>query len=278
MPIRYSNHTCQSHCWQAVLTTGRYFLLNHWKWMLPWHLEAGIYDAGFRRRALRRVSMGFNQLCSPQFFWNYMKAFWLIGSNQKLKNLLTQSNLENPDVWLNLLLIDLQKAFDLINHNVLVEKLLKEFHVNPNLVRIMVSFLPSRTQYVKYKNIYSDLLPVYTDVPQGTLLSLLLFLIMINRLFTEYPDCWKFVDDMFLLGKGWKNLKSSAMEIMEDISSDALQADMTVNAKKSNIKTISFLNSTPLFKQPIPSGDVCPAVQSPWYHYLEQSEGGGPLY
>ena len=39
-------------------------------------------------------------------------------------------NLKNPDLWLNLLLIDLQKTFDLINHNILVVKLIKEFMLN----------------------------------------------------------------------------------------------------------------------------------------------------
>ena len=39
---------------------------------------------------------------------------------------------------------------------------------------------------------------------------------------------------------------------MEIIPSDAAQADMTVNAKKSNTMTISFLKSTPSFKHPIP--------------------------
>jgi len=126
--------------------------------------------------------------------------------------------LEDPNVWVDLLLIDLQKAFDLINHNVLVEKLRKEFHVNPNLGRIIASFLSSRTQCVKHKNIYSDLLPVYCGVLQNALLGPLLFLIMINGLSTEHPDHRKFVKNMSLQEKCRKNLKSSGMEIMEDIS------------------------------------------------------------
>ena len=106
-----------------------------------------------------------------------MKAFSLIDSNQQIEELIDikqfvnqrglstihylvslldtiYNNLENLEVWQNLLLIDLQKAFYPIEYNVLFEKFLKEFHVNPNLVRIMASFLSSRTQCIKYKNVY----------------------------------------------------------------------------------------------------------------------------
>jgi hypothetical protein len=79
--------------------------------------------------------------------------------------------LDEPDVWLNLLLIDLQKAFDLISHNVLVDKFLKEFNVPHFLVNIIASFLSNRSQVVKYKNVYSDSLPISCRVPQGTLLG-----------------------------------------------------------------------------------------------------------
>ena len=85
-----------------------------------------------------------------------MKAFWLIGSNQKLKiidpkqfgnqrglsttHLLSlldtiYKNLENPDDLISLLLIDLEKAFDLINPNVFVEKLLKDFMLTQTLLQ-----------------------------------------------------------------------------------------------------------------------------------------------
>ena len=54
--------------------------------------------------------------------------------------------LDEPETWLNLLLIDHQKAFDLVSHNVLVDKLLKEFNVPHFLVNIIASFLSNRSR------------------------------------------------------------------------------------------------------------------------------------
>ena len=59
--------------------------------------------------------------------------------------------LDEPDIWLSLVLIDLQKAFDLVSHNALVENLLNEFNVLHFLVNITGSFLSNRSQLVKYK-------------------------------------------------------------------------------------------------------------------------------
>ena len=54
-----------------------------------------------------------------------------------------------------------------------------------NLVNIIASFLSNRSQDVKYKNVYSDLLPISYGVLQGMLLGPLLFLVMINNLAYE---------------------------------------------------------------------------------------------
>jgi len=116
--------------------------------------------------------------------------------------------LDEPDTWLNLLLIDLQKAFDLVSHSVLVETLLNEFNVPHFLVSIIAYFLSNRSQVVKYKNIYSDSLSISSGVQQGTLLGPLLFLVMINSLTNESANRWKFVDDMSLLNCAEKILRA----------------------------------------------------------------------
>ena len=74
------------------------------------------------------------------------------------------TNLKKPNTWLNVIAVELQKAFDLINHNTktsttVKKKLTNDFLVDPYLIRIISSFLSNRTQVVKYLNVYSDLPP-----------------------------------------------------------------------------------------------------------------------
>ena len=70
-------------------------------------------------------------------------------------------------------------------------------------------------------NVYSDSLPISCGILQGKLLGPLLFLVMINKLTSKSADRWKFVDDMLLLEKCRRNIKSSAMEILEDVASES---------------------------------------------------------
>ena len=160
--------------------------------------------------------------------------------------------LEKPNSWLNLISIDLQKAFDLVNHNILIEKLVNEFNIDPLLVKLVASFLTNRSQVVKYQNHYSNPLPVHNGIPQGTLLGPLLFSVMINSLAKEFPDRWKFVDDLTVVETCFRNLISDPMSILNEIGDEALDLDMTVNPSKSMIMPICFLKSSPYFLNPIP--------------------------
>ena len=91
---------------------------------------------------------------------------------------------------------------------------------------------------VQYQSHNSNPLPICNGIPQGTLLAPLLFSVMINSLTKEVPDCWKFVDDLTI--------------ILNEIGSEALDLDMTVNPSKSMIMPICFLKSSPCFLNSIP--------------------------
>jgi retron-type reverse transcriptase len=79
-----------------------------------------------------------------------------------------------------------KKAFDRIGHNLLILKLLD--------LGVRSSLLP----WIKLGGKTSDWLPMNAGVPQGTKLSPILFLAMINDLDvkTHATDIWKFVDDI----------------------------------------------------------------------------------
>ena len=78
-------------------------------------------------------------------------------------------------------LLDFRKAFDLIDHHILVAKL-PSLHVKPSAVNWIIDFLRSRQQRLKLNGVFSDWLHVPAGVPQGTRLGPWLFLVMINDL------------------------------------------------------------------------------------------------
>jgi hypothetical protein len=75
-------------------------------------------------------------------------------------------------------LLDFRKAFDLVDHNRLVTKLIN-YGIKPSVTNWITDFLPKRTQRIKlnYK-CHSNVLQVQAGVPQGTKLAPWLFLIM----------------------------------------------------------------------------------------------------
>ena len=92
-------------------------------------------------------------------------------------------------------LLDFRKAFDLVDHHILVAKLLS-LGVKPTVVNWVIDFLRSRQQRVKLNGVLSNWLDVPPGEPQGTRLGPWLFLAMINDLrLPEGFHMWKFADD-----------------------------------------------------------------------------------
>ena len=102
--------------------------------------------------------------------------------------------------YARIILLDFSKAFDLINHNILLQKV-ASFGLPNILMKWIVSFLTERTQQVKLCNTQSDWNYIHGGVPQGTKLGPVLFVLMINDLQTKC-DSYKYVDDTCIIYTG----------------------------------------------------------------------------
>lgn len=80
-----------------------------------------------------------------------------------------------------LVFIDYKKAFDLIDHSLLLEKL-DAYGIRGNDLAFFRDYLSNRTQYVCVNDCRSTLEAVKTGVPQGSILGPVLILLFINDL------------------------------------------------------------------------------------------------
>ena len=96
--------------------------------------------------------------------------------------------------------VDLQKAFDTVNHNILIQKL-KHYGINGKANDWISSYLNNRNQSVKLNGVLSNQNSISCGVPQGSILGPLLFLIYINDMHRALPQStvYHFADDTNLV-------------------------------------------------------------------------------
>lgn len=149
---------------------------------------------------------------------------------------------------------DLRKAFDFVDHNLLVQKL-KYYKFSENALKLFQSYLSQRHQVTVVGNSTSEQMRVTTGVPQGSVLGPILFLLYINDLPLSISNCNTdlFADDttMHAHGKDSDVVESQIRGANCEFIKWCSQNHMLINVDKSSVMrigTVQKLSNKPEMK------------------------------
>ena len=158
-------------------------------------------------------------------------------------------NLENKDASA-LLLLDFTKAFDTIDHNILLTKLKRLGFDGLNL-QWFETYLKGRQQYVQLDDISSNTQQIKTGVPQGSILGPLLFSIYTNDLINSHNSfSVSFADDISIVinDKNPETLSKKAEASLTNIMKWVDSNKLSLNIQKTSYIIISNKNVGNNFK------------------------------
>jgi len=146
------------------------------------------------------------------------------------------SSIDRSEITIGIFL-DLSKAFDTLNHNILFYKL-EHYGIRGTALQWIKSYFFERKQFVQYQSTLSSYQTIKCGVPQGSILGPLLFLLYINDLpnASHIAETLLFADDtsIFLSHSNAEHLSHVMNHELVKIDTWMKSNKLSVNLKKSN--------------------------------------------
>ena len=182
----------------------------------------------------------------------------------------THDIVENMDKKQNVhaAVLDFSKAFDTVPHHLIISKLIAH-DIDPILVAWIANFLTDRKQRVIVNGASSEIIPITSGVPQGSVLGPALFILFVN----DIADCVQFgtirlfADDTIIYAPISDAADQRKLQRdLDQVFQWSITNGMKFNTSKSNI--ISFHNkkitNTPLLSYRL-GGDTLVVVDQVKY-------------
>ena len=148
--------------------------------------------------------------------------------------------------------LDLSKAFDTLNHTILIEKL-RYYGLNDYSLNWFHSYLHDRLQFTEYNSVCSDVVTLSTGVPQGSILGRLLFIIYMNDIqaATSHFKAILYADDTNLVSplcsfSSSNSFSNNLSEVTASINNElsCVQEWLLINKLWITVKTLPGRNVT----------------------------------
>lgn len=140
------------------------------------------------------------------------------------------------------LFIDFRKAFDTVNHTILLEKL-KAIGISGDLYSWLDDYMAARKQFVQLSRYQSGPKTITYGVPQGSILGPKLFSIFVNDLPESISsgDLFMFADDttIFTIGENTDNIILTLQSVLDQVYTGCQSNRLIAHESKSEALIIS---------------------------------------
>lgn len=177
--------------------------------------------------------------------------------------------------YAQVLFCDLSKAFDTVDHKILMDKIWR-IGLRGLIYTFIKSYLQNRKQLVSWNGEVSDRMVVGTGVPQGSVLGPLLFIIYINDLSENVTakSVYIFADDTTLLNtdQDIDNLKLKTANSLEEATRWFHTNHLTINKDKTQTLTLYTAKNMDIQPQKIKFLGLYLSETLTWKNHIEETK------